>query len=1323
MISTGVPTQPRLKRGFTAAGLSVVVFVAWTRLGIGGSVVVRAFDDLALLVAAGAAGVACLGRSRHAAGRDRGAWLLLSLSCLSWAAGQMTWAYYQDLLGQPTPFPSAADAGFVLSMPLAGWGVLQFAPFRTRVSRVRSLLDGFLVAGSFACLSWFSALERAWQADYDGVLAKGLALAYPLGTAVAACLVVVVLARCGRERFSLLLVGSSILTLSLTNTAYAYLLADAHYYTGHPIDVGWLVSFLLLALAARVPPGSPNDRAEDDPQPLWSLLVPYVPVILVAVLTAVTVAAGVHLDSFMTLAVVALTILVLVRHCLTIIEQKRVEAELRATARRLNEAQELAHIGSWERDLDTGRLFWSDELYRIMGITRGSVVPTLESHRQTVHPEDRPIFDAGWDAVTRNQPLDVQYRVVLADGSMRWVRSRSSASSDRSYGCTRRSGTLEDVTERKRADDSLRFQARLLEAVAQAVIATDPDGSIIYWNSAAEKLYGWTAEEILGRHVLELVPPEAVDEAGVIMAGLAMGESWSGDFWMRRRDGSRFPAFVTDTPVLDGTGALVAIIGTSSDVSERLRAHDQLRASEERFRRLVEASPLAILELDSQGQATPCNAAAEATLGSHGRLNGTGRVDLNRYPALDEVRSRVTRGERVPAHDLCVTGGDGVSLHLEVAADALRNGTGEVTGAILVAADITARKSLENQLLQAQKLEAVGRLAGGIAHDFNNLLTIVLSYSVLLLDSVGDDVGVRPGLEAIQRAAERAATLTSRLLTFSRTRTRTRTVIDVNEAVLSLNELLARTLDEDINLEVTTDAAAGSVAIEPSEFDQVMLNLVVNARDAMSSGGTLHIATSRLVVNGGGGGSAGVQGGEYVVLTVSDTGSGMDARTAANCFEPFFTTKRVGKGTGLGLASVYGIVSGVGGHIRVESSPGKGTVFTILVPAVAAAAVPEPCPVAPPQTPDARDRTVLLVEDEEEVLTLAAGILRRTGYRVLTACNGKQALAALGDDVGLIDVLVTDVVMPELGGVDLAKELVRRNPRLEVVFISGYTDRALPPLRTGERPWLVEKPFHPDALISTVGEALRAKTPVAGAEKSPEVVFVGKPARQGARPANHCSPEHVVEFYETEEFLIDTVRNFLSPVLDGGDVAIVVATAAHGSQFERALRASGVDVDGALAGDRYQRFDASQLLETFMVDGAPDPASFLDTMGQLIDRAAAGGRRVQIYGEMVALLCEAGDSESAMALEDLWNDLAATHEFSLLCAYPMRAFEEDASAATFNRICEQHSTVVPTEAYSLLGGTDEQQRAVAALQQQLAALRVDLERRRLSDRDNASVSA
>ncbi|HVE46641.1 MAG TPA: PAS domain S-box protein [Acidimicrobiales bacterium] len=1078
VILGGRPPDQRLKPTLLWAAFSIFVFTAWTNLELGGPAVTKAFDDLALLGAAAVTAVSCFSRGRRTPGRDRSAWTFLGLSYLSWVAGQGVWVLYQDVLGRATPFPSPGDLGFVLAIPLAGWGVLRFAHMPTTASRLRTILDGFLIAASFACLSWFSALQTTWHADYDGTLAKSLALAYPGGTAVVACLVIAVFARCRREQFSLLLVGSGILILCMTNTAYAYLLADGQYHTGHVMDVGWLLSFLFVAVAARVPPSAERGRDSTDTNPLWPLLMPYAPAGLVAGVTATSIAAGSQPDRFMVLSLITLSVLVLIRYSLTIIEQKQVESELRAVARQLNEAQELTHIGSWAQDLKTSRLLWSDELYRIMAMDPRAGAPTLGTLREMVHPKDKSIFDAAVETITHGGSIDLQYRVIVNDGSIRWVHSRSSpAVGDAQNGPH---GTLEDVTERKKTEESLRFQAGLLDAVAHAVIATDPQGVIIYWNSAAERLYGWRAKEILGQPIVTIISPEAIDSAAEIMRELTTGESWSGEFWMCRRDGSRFPAAVTTTAAFDDSGALVAVIGTSSDVSDRRQAEDHLRASEERFRQLVEAAPLAIVEVDVSGHATLCNPAAESAFA--GGSPGDAPLDLREHPVLSELFTRVTGGEQIAGERISGSEGEKGQVQLEVSAGALRNGAGDVTGAILLAADVTFRKSLENQLLQAQKLEAVGRLAGGVAHDFNNLLTIVLNYSVLLLDLVDEDAEVRSGLEAIRTAAERAAALTSRLLTFSRKRVATRTVLDLNEAVLSVHELLSRTLGKDISLEARTDPAAGYATIERSEFDQLVLNLAVNARDAMPAGGSLLIATSRVVIDGGDAETwGGVPRGEYAVLTVADTGLGMDAETAAACFEPFFTTKPQGKGTGLGLASVYGIVAGVNGHVQVQSRPGEGTEFTVIIPAVATPGVLESGGVGPASSSDNRSRSVLLVEDEEEVRSLTSDILTHAGYHVLTASNGVEALAVVDDELGMVDVLVTDVVMPEMGGIDLAQKLARSHPDLEVVFISGFTDRLLPELRLGEKPWLVEKPFQADALVRTVREALRARELRSGA--------------------------------------------------------------------------------------------------------------------------------------------------------------------------------------------------------------------------------------------------
>jgi len=396
-------------------------------------------------------------------------------------------------------------------------------------------------------------------------------------------------------------------------------------------------------------------------------------------------------------------------------------------------------------------------------------------------------------------------------------------------------------------------------------------------------------------------------------------------------------------------------------------------------------------------------------------------------------------------------------------------------------------RSLEEQLLQAQKMEAVGRLAGGIAHDFNNLMTVVKGYSQLSLLTLKEGDPLNSYLEEIQRAADRAANLTHQLLAFSRRQVLEFKVLDLNTILRNLDKMLHRIIGEDIELSYQLSQDLGKIKTDPVQIEQVILNLAVNARDAMPSGGKLTIATANVESNGtlistqsqGGNGS-----GRHVMLSVGDTGNGMSREIKEHLFEPFFTTKEIGKGTGLGLSTVYGIIKQSNGHITVYSEPGNGTTFTIYLPRVEAEeeAIPllyqdsrEPQP--PPEDkgflPEGKE-TVLLVEDEGAVRRIAVRVLREKGYTLLEAANGEEALRIAQEQIHQrIHLLLTDVVMPQMGGKELAQKIKILQPDIKVLFISGYTNDTFVhqgDLKTGTD--FLQKPFAPLALVKKVRELL-----------------------------------------------------------------------------------------------------------------------------------------------------------------------------------------------------------------------------------------------------------
>jgi two-component system, cell cycle sensor histidine kinase and response regulator CckA len=386
-------------------------------------------------------------------------------------------------------------------------------------------------------------------------------------------------------------------------------------------------------------------------------------------------------------------------------------------------------------------------------------------------------------------------------------------------------------------------------------------------------------------------------------------------------------------------------------------------------------------------------------------------------------------------------------------------------------ADVTEQKSIEAQLRQAQKLEAVGQLAGGLAHDFNNLLTVIDGYAVMLIADA-DEAATRD-LAMIREAAGRASALTRQLLTFSRAQTARPQVVDVTAVVTSVQSLLRRLIREDVDLVFTAATAPTPVRADPGQLEQVLVNLVINARDAMPTGGTLSIATDRVILDGVRADELAAPPGEYVLVTVADTGCGMTAEVAARIFEPFFTTKDQGKGTGLGLSTVYGIVTGVGGHVRVTSQPQVGTTFVIYLPATSAAAAVVPEAVEP-QRLTAGTETILLVEDDPAVRGLTERILTTAGYRVLIGVDGEDALAVAGAHTD-IDLLVTDVVMPGMNGQQLADRLTALRPGLPVVFTSAYTSGVLTHPGKDATVAFIDKPFTAAALTEKTRSVLDAR--------------------------------------------------------------------------------------------------------------------------------------------------------------------------------------------------------------------------------------------------------
>jgi two-component system cell cycle sensor histidine kinase/response regulator CckA len=633
----------------------------------------------------------------------------------------------------------------------------------------------------------------------------------------------------------------------------------------------------------------------------------------------------------------------------------------------------------------------------------------------------------------------------------------------------------QEVTEEtlKASEDNFRA---LFENTSDAILIADlATRSLQYANPAAVRMLGYSDSELREMKVADLHPAEAMDRVLSDFEGLSAGrKTLAADIPCLRRDGTVVYADVCATPVTIDGQAMSA--GFFRDVTERRRATLALEASEARYRTLfhaIEQAAEAIVITDTQGAISYVNPAFEKVtgysraeaLGSTPRLLKSGAQDEELYRTLwVTIASGGTwRGRLVNRRK------DGTLFTEEATISPVRDDAGTIISYVAVKRDVTATLALEAQFLQAQKMEAVGQLAGGVAHDFNNILSVILSYAEAIADEV--DEPARGDAEEIRIAALRAASLTKQLLAFSRQQVLQPRVLCLNETIGQVQRMMRRLLGADITLTTVPAGGLWNVEADPGKVEQVLMNLAVNARDAMPGGGELTIETANVELDEEQTRAHAAPAGSYVMVALTDTGVGMDATTKARLFEPFFTTKEAGRGTGLGLATVFGIVKQSRGHIEVLSEAGKGTTFRVYLPRTLRTT--QLLSERPPPESVHGSETVLLVEDDDQVRVVAGDILRRNGYVVLDASNGGEALLVCEQHGGSIDLLVTDLVMPRMNGRQLADRLARLHPEMKVLFMSGYTDDAH--LQRGaidpDAAYL-QKPLTPASLALKVREVL-----------------------------------------------------------------------------------------------------------------------------------------------------------------------------------------------------------------------------------------------------------
>ncbi len=799
-------------------------------------------------------------------------------------------------------------------------------------------------------------------------------------------------------------------------------------------------------------------------------------------------------------------------------ERQRAEKALRASEKRYRLLFERNLAGVFRTALEGRMLDCNESFVRILGY--GS-----RTHLLAHDAWDFYFSRADWEAnvsYLKEQGTLTSFEVRLRrkDGSPVWVLENANLLEGEDGATLIIQGTLIDISERKRAEAILTGEKRALAMIARG----EPLSEVL--DSLCLRLEQLSPGMLCSAHLLDenraklrclaapSLPQTYKRTIDVIPVGPGAGPSgtaahrgepvtvsdigtdplWSDCKELALRHGLRgcwsTPIFSTDSEVLgtfsgyypeprSPSPAELELIERANQLAgiaiERKHAEDSLRASEERYRLLFERNLAGVFRTTLDGRILDFNESLARILGYSSReeLLARGASELYAGAADREAfLGRLQKNKTLTNYELCLKRKDGSPIWVLENANLIEGegGLEVIEGTVI---DITERKQLEERLRQSQKMEAVGRLAGGIAHDFNNLLTIITGYGQLLLDRLVPGDLMREQVEEIKQAGDRAASLTRQLLAFSRRQVLTPQVLDLNAVVLNMDKLLRRLIGEDIDLLAFPKSSVGKVRADPGQIEQVILNLALNARDAMPKGGKLTIETADVDIDEAYASShVAVTPGPYVMLAVSDTGCGMDREAQAHIFEPFFTTKEKGKGTGLGLAMVYGIVKQSGGNIWVYSEPGQGTTFKIYLPrgeeAVEAVGLREPL-----ARPVHGSETILLVEDEPSVRSLVRGLLQTRGYMVLEAGWSHEALEISERYRGPIHLLLTDVVMPQMSGQELAGRLEAFHPETKVLYMSGYTDNAV--VRRGVLETdaaFIGKPFTSDALARKVREVL-----------------------------------------------------------------------------------------------------------------------------------------------------------------------------------------------------------------------------------------------------------
>ncbi len=740
-----------------------------------------------------------------------------------------------------------------------------------------------------------------------------------------------------------------------------------------------------------------------------------------------------------------------------ITDRIQAEEELSQQKAMMARTESIAHVGSWEWDISRDQVTWSEELFRIFGLDPAEEAPSFSEQSKLYRPEDMQRLKEAVELCRADAtPYELELEVVRADGEIRYCIDSGKAEISQDGQINRLVGFLQDVTERRQAEKSLReseqkFRA-LVEQAAEMLFLHDIKGNLLDINKQAEDMTGYTRDELLSMTVFELDPDakERNDMERFWKKLHPQGPPVTTEVRHKRKDGSIYPAEVTISKVTLAEGE--HIMGLARNITERREAEKVLLQQRAMLARTESITHVGSWEWDISRDKVTWSEEMFNIVGLDPAEGAPSFAEHSRiYLPEDMQRLRevvaACRTDKTPYEsELRAIRANGEMRYCLASGRAESGPDGQVCRLVGFLQDITERKwaeqereQLQSQLKQAQRVESVGRLAGGVAHDFNNMLSVILGYSDMAREQVSPDEPVYEYLEEILKAANHSRDITRQLLAFARRQPISPMVLDINGTISGMINLLDRLIGEDIKLDLQLMENLWLVMMDPSQINQIMINLCANARDAIGGVGKIIIRTGNVLLGETYSSShPDFVPGEFVLIAVSDDGCGMDKEILENIFEPFFTTKNMAVSTGLGLATIYGIVKQNNGQISVSSEPGTGSTFRLYFPRH----------ISDPgrnevrgdeRIPGGRGETILLVEDEVSIMKMTARLLEKLEYQVLSADSPEKALALAADYPGGIDMLITDVVLPGMNGRDLANEILDLYPDIRILFVSGYT--------------------------------------------------------------------------------------------------------------------------------------------------------------------------------------------------------------------------------------------------------------------------------------------